>query len=273
MAGAIPVFDPEFPAAIDALSASVAKYKNDANLYGYFIDNELPFKRSNLDTYLALPADDPGQKAAKAWMDRHHRELPDDKLRAEFLEYEADLYFRITTAALRKYDPNHMILGSRFTEPEYFLPELFEAAGRYCDVVSVNFYSHWTPSTDAMAMWEFAAKKPFLISEFYTKAMDSGLANTTGAGWLVHTQAERGYAYQNITLKLLEDKGSVGWQFFRYQDNDPTDTTRPWDISNLDANKGVVDSKYRAWHDLLNLQRTINRNAYSLIDYFDSRKE
>ncbi|MDR3734737.1 MAG: hypothetical protein P4L10_04275 [Acidobacteriaceae bacterium] len=272
MAGAIPVFDPEFPAAIDALAASVAKYKDDANLYGYFIDNELPFKRSNLDTYLALPADDPGHKAAKAWMDRHHSELPDDRLRAEFLGYEADIYFRLTTAALRKYDPNHMILGSRFTEPEYLLPELFKAAGRYCDVVSVNFYTHWTPSIDVMTMWESAAKKPFLISEFYTKAMDSGMTNVTGAGWLVHTQTERGNAYQNVTLQLLENKGNVGWQFFRYQDNDPTDISNKGNTSDVDGNKGIVDSRYRPWRGLLGRQESINRNAYSLIDYFDSRE-
>ena len=273
MAGAIPVFDPEFPAVVDAMATDVAKYKDDPNLYGYFIDNELPFKRSNLDTYLALPAEDPGRKAAKAWMGKHHSELPNDQLRAEFLGYEADRYFRITIAALRKYDPNHMILGSRFTEPEYLLPELFEAAGRYCDVVSVNFYTHWTPSPEAMTMWTSAAKKPFLISEFYTKAMDSGMTNVSGAGWLVHSQAERGYAYENVTLQLLENKGNVGWQFFRYQDNDPTDTANMWNTSDVDGNKGIVDSKYRVWRDLLDLQRTINRNAYSLIDYFDSRKD
>jgi len=165
------------------------------------------------------------------------------------------------------------VLGSRFTEPEYRLPELFEAAGKYCDVISVNFYTHWTPPSDAMVMWEAAAKKPFLITEFYTKAVDSGMANVTGAGWLVHTQADRGAAYQNVTLQLLENKGNVGWQFFRYQDNDPTDTANKWDDSNIDGNKGIVDSKYRIWQQLLDRQKQVNLNAYSLIDYFDTRKK
>jgi len=273
MRGAIPVFDPEFADVVDVMAKNVEKYKDDANLYGYFIDNELPFQRSNLDTYLAMPKDDPGYKAAKAWMDAHHAVLSNDKLRAEFLGYEADLYFRITSSALRKHDPNHMVLGSRFTEPEYRLPELFEAAGKYCDVISVNFYTHWTPPSDAMVMWEAAAKKPFLITEFYTKAVDSGMANVTGAGWLVHTQADRGAAYQNVTLQLLENKGNVGWQFFRYQDNDPTDTANKWDDSNIDGNKGIVDSKYRIWQQLLDRQKQVNLNAYSLIDYFDTRKK
>ncbi len=33
-----------------------------------------------------------------------------------------------------------------------------------------------------MKHWGEWAQKPFIITEFYTKGMDSGLANTTGAG-------------------------------------------------------------------------------------------
>jgi hypothetical protein len=273
MKGAIPVFDPDFQTVIDQIARNVAKYKDDENLYGYFTDNELPFSRNNLDTYLSMPETDPGFIAAQNWMAHHNARTVTDKLRVDFLHDEAQLYFRIVAAALRRYDPHHMVLGSRFTEPEYELPELFAAAGESCDVVSVNFYTHWTPSADAMQMWEASAKKPFLITEFYTKAIDSGLANTTGAGWLVHTQAERGAFYQNVTLALLQSKGSVGWQYFRYQDNDPTDTVNSkWDTSNIDANKGIVDAKYKPWQPLLDRQKQINVNAYALADYFLARR-
>jgi hypothetical protein len=271
MKGAIPVFDPEFQVITDQIARDVTKYRDDPNLYGYFTDNELPFLRSNLDTYLAMPSTDPGFKAAHKWMADQHATVVDDKLRAEFLHYEADLYFQIVASALRRYDPTHMVLGSRFTEPEYMLPELFAAAGKHCDVVSVNFYSHWTPSTEAMQLWESAAKKPFLISEFYTKAMDSGLANTTGAGWLVHTQGERGIAYQNVTLSLIESKGAVGWQYFRYQDNDPTDAANTKsNTSDIDGNKGIVNAHYNPYQPLLDRQKQINTNVYSLADYFTS---
>lgn len=273
MKGAIPVFDPEFQITVDQIARNITtKFKDDPNLYGYFTDNELPFTRSNLDTYLSMPSTDPGCSAAHNWMVKHHATAVNDELRAEFLHDEAQIYFRIVASALRRYDPNHMVLGSRFTEPEYMLPELFAAAGEYCDVVSVNFYSHWTPTAEAMQLWESAAKKPFLISEFYTKAIDSGLANTTGAGWLVHTQAERGAAYQNVTLSLLESKGAVGWQFFRYQDNDPTDSVNAkWNASDIDGNKGIVSAHYKPYQSLLDRQKQINTNAYSLADYFASR--
>jgi hypothetical protein len=49
---------------------------------------------------------------------------------------------------------------------------------------------------------------------------DSGFANTSGAGWVVKTQADRGRFCQNFTLGLLESGGCVGWPGFKYRDND-----------------------------------------------------
>lgn len=52
-----------------------------------------------------------------------------------------------------------------------------------------------------MQNWDVWANKPFIITEFYTKAEDSGLTNVTGAGWKVRTQKDRG-----ITLRKLHHK-------------------------------------------------------------------
>src|SRR6266403_2252227 len=54
---------------------------------GYFSDNELPFAHANLDSFLRLPASDPGHQAAERWMQDHHATAPTDSLRSEFLEF------------------------------------------------------------------------------------------------------------------------------------------------------------------------------------------
>ena len=74
-----------------------------------------------------------------------------------------------------------------------------------------------------MQMWAHESGKPILITEWYAKGVDSGMANTGGAGWLVKTQRERGLYYQKYTLGLLESKVCVGWHWFRYSDNDQDD--------------------------------------------------
>jgi hypothetical protein len=99
--------------------------------------------------------------------------------------------------------------------------------------------------------------------------MDSGMANTTGAGWVVKTQADRGRFYQNFVLALLQAKACVGWHWFKYIDNDPN--ARNVDPSNVDANKGVVSNRYAPYEPLLDAMKELNERAYSLADHFGRR--
>ena len=263
------VFDPSFESFADQYVASrTGPYRDDHNLIGYFSDNELPFTRDNLDGYLRLPASDPGHQAAERWMQDHHATDPTDSLRSEFLEFEADLYFRIVSSAIRKADPNHMYLGSRFHGQALNDPELFRAAGKYAGVVSVNVYGIWQLDSETTATWERESGKPFLVTEFYAKGEDSGMPNHTGAGWLVHTQDDRGLFYENFVLSLLASRACVGWQWFKYQDNDPDDPHA--EASNRDSNKGIVDRFYKPYKPLLARMQDLNRKMYGISDAIDS---
>jgi hypothetical protein len=135
------------------------------------------------------------------------------------------------------------------------------------DVVSVNYYNAWTPDPARLTSWAAAAGKPVLITEWYAKGVDSGLGNTSGAGWLVKTQRDRGLFYQNFTLGLLESRVCVGWHWFKYADNDPTD--KKTDPSNRDSNKGIVSNRYVPYQPLLDAMKDVNRRSFGLIEYFD----
>lgn len=264
------VFDPGFPEFVDKAAQALRANADDPYLLGYFSDNELPFKRSNLDGYLQLPHDDPGYLAASRWLSEHHATLPNDELRIQFTEYETDRYASIVSAAIRKYDPHHMYIGFRITARTEQCPEVFRALGKYADAISVNYYEVWTPEENMLSMWAAESGKPLIISEFYVKGNDTGMSNTTGAGWLVGTQAERGLFYQDYVLQLIQSKNVVGWHWFMYQDNDPNNPKA--DESNRDSNKGIVNIRYEPYLPLLDRMRQINTNAYALTDYFDTRK-
>ena len=113
-----------------------------------------------------------------------------------------------------------------------------------------------------MDNWVAWTGKPFLISEFFAKGMDSGLPNTSGAGWIVKTQADRASFYQNFVLPLVRHKGCVGWHWFRYMDNDPEDI--PQDPTNLDANKGIVDGSFKPYPGFLESMQILNQRVYQL---------
>lgn len=267
---AIFVFDPNFESFCDEHAKQLLNYKNDPNLFGYFSDNELPFSLKNLEGYLSLKdKKDHGYLAAKAWLASKgisETEITDQH-RQEFLAFVGDKYFSIVSKAIKKYDPNHLLIGSRFYSGEKNVPEFMAAVGKYLDVVSINLYGSWTPNKKNLSNYANWSKKPFIITEFYTKGMDSGLPNISGAGWQVKTQEDRGKAYQNFCLGLLESKDCVGWHWFKYQDNDPTDKNS--ESSNQDANKGIVDNEYNIYKPLVQKMKQLNINRYLLINYFD----
>jgi hypothetical protein len=268
------VFDPEFEGFCDRHARQLLATKDDPWLLGHFSDNELPFKRETLRNYLSLPVGDPGFQAAREWLQARHGAAatvndvtPRDE--EEFLGYVADRYFRIVSGAIKRHDPSHLYLGARVHGASLRFPEVFRAAGPYVDVMSVNYYRAWTPSSEHLEMWEREAGKPVLITEWYAKGEDSGLANTSGAGWLVKTQRDRGLFYQNFTLALLESRVCVGWDWFKYIDNDPAATGV--DPSNVDSNKGIVSNRYQPYEPMLGTMKELNDRILAIVEHFDGR--
>lgn len=268
------VFDPEFETFCDEHAKQLEDLKDDKNIFGFFSDNEMPLGLKNLEGYLTLKnTKDPGRLAAEKWLKNRNKRKAQitDADRADFAGYVADRYYSIVSKAIKRYAPNHLFIGSRVHGGAKMVPQIVEAAGKYCDVLSFNYYGVWTPKSDLMKMWIEKSNRPFIITEFYTKAMDAGLANTTGAGYTVRTQTDKGYAYQDFCLALLESKGCVGWHYFKYQDNDPT--AKGVDPSNIDSNKGIVNNDYVYYQNLMISIKELNINRYKLVKYFDNKQK
>ncbi len=274
----IPVFHPDFEKFCDEYAGQLSATNDDPWLIGHFSDNEMPVVSDMLDRSLQLDVNNPdlryGYEAAKEWLDKRKgkqtspKDITDADRRA-FIMYAFDRYYRITTNAIRKYDSNHLCLGSRFHGRALSLPYIFRVAGKYLNVVAVNCYGAWGPDPKRMAMWSRESGKPFMITEFYAKGHDSGLPNNSGAGWLVPTQKDRGRFYQHFTMGLLESKCCVGWHWFKYRDNNPEDLST--DPSNRDSNKGIINYHYKPYATLLEDMKKLNNEVYALIDYFDSK--
>jgi hypothetical protein len=270
---AIFVFDPAFATFCLEHAQQLAATKDDPWLLGHFTDNELPLRREALANFLSLPEADPGFRAAQAFLRARHGPAATaaqitEVDRQDFLALVVDRYLDLVTRAIRQVDPNHLVLGSRFHGAQVRFPETFRAAGKHLDVVAVNYYNAWTADAELMAMWERESGRPFMITEWYAKGMDvPGLANVSGAGWVVKTQADRGRFYENFTLSLLESRACVGWHWFKYMDNDPEDTKA--DPSNRDSNKGIVSNRFEPYGPLLDAMKRLNERTFRLIEHFD----
>ena len=86
---------------------------------------------------------------------------------------------------------------------------------------------------------------------------------------MVKDQAARGQFYQNFGLSLLECKGCVGFDWFKYLDNDPDDLNA--DLSNRNSNKGIIDNEGNEYTELAEYMGELNNQKYNIIKFFDAR--
>lgn len=268
------VFDPAFDSYVEKAISAVSVYQNDKYCIGYFIDNEIPWKDYALESCFKWPSTHINHQTAQAWLDQRKGKsgatLADATAadKKAFIAYCFETYMQKVTTCLKRYDPNHLFLGCRFNQWDYELSneEIFKVAGKYMDVISVNHYKKWQPDLSILTKWESWSGKPCLISEFYTKGVDSGMANTSGAGWLVRTQNDRGLFYQNFVNELVKSKVCVGWHWFTYMDNDPENPNT--DDSNKDSNKGIVKWNYDRYDSLLEHMKAFNNCTYNLARFY-----
>ncbi len=264
-------YDPAWQAAVGKAAASgTAGRVDDPNLVGYFLDNELNWGPNTFGTedlfdhFLALPASAPGKQALVALVEGlHHDDIADfDQAwgqsftsfadlaaatrlpratsaaaladRSAFVLAAARRFFQVTTGAVRADDPNHLVLGVRFIA--VFAPrEVAEAAGEYCDVVSVNDYELIVPQSSLYPPGEWglvdvsagpcledfwrAGGKPVLVSEFGWRAADSGLPNNWPPIYpTLATQADRADRFEAFAKSCLASPWIVGYHWFEWAD-------------------------------------------------------
>jgi len=250
----IPVFDKEWPEFCERYAANnVPKTKDDKFLLGHFSDNELPFRPDALGRYLSLPESDAGHQAAKAWLKEKRisrSKIDDPKVQAEFLQLVAEKYF---DTVAKKYDPNHLYIGSRLHGRCINEPVIRGA--NVCDVISINYYHAWEPDEKETADWTKWSEKPFIVGEFYAMKVTSKQKKVDGAGFRVLKHEEAGEFYHTYTSTLLnKHPNCVGWHWFKYAD------------SNTVYRKGIVGPKSEVHSILTDSMRVLNEQVYSIRD-------
>ena len=199
-------------------------------------------------------------------------EIPDTVKRA-FLELVAERYYATLCGAIRKADPNHLVLGNRFAglvQPA----AVVAACGRHCDVVSLNVYPHvefatgqiysnhplhgGEPLTDAFRAFHAIAGKPLLLTEWSFPALDAGLPCTHGAGQRVQTQSDRARAAEILLRTIFSLPFVVGHDFFMWQDDPPLGFNK---FFREDCNYGLVNLRDEPYAELAETFARLHRDA------------
>lgn len=257
------VFDPAFEAHVRARAREkCAPRRGQANIVGWFIDNELRWgpdwrgPEELLPLFLTLAPATPGRAAAQEFLRaRRGTSSAYDKTDCDaFVALLAERYFALAVAAIKAADPDHLVLGSRFALPPARV--VVDAAAAYVDVVSFNCYD-FSPDS-ALAIYA-GTGKPCLIGEFSFRGEDSGLPNTGGAGPKVATQAERADAFRRYATAALRHPTLVGYHWFEHADQ-PGEGRFDGENSNF----GTVTIDDRVYEELTRAMTSINAEAESI---------
>jgi hypothetical protein len=278
--------------ALVKLSDDVAKgliesLKRDKRIIGYFSDNELGWWRPALfewvwkqkthytrhrvinllrhrylGSWQALTRDfDPGE--VKNWVQLENRGklclkpgAAGQPAISEVQKMLADRYYFLSKNSVKRYDPGALYLGDRYISNYY--PEVAEAAGKYCDVVSTNLNANWTDGGYVYYHLRGLARvtnKPLMITEYYMSSVEnrSGNKNDRSGFPVVQTLTQRAVGFRNTTESLLKEPDVVGAHWFQYYD-EPQNGRGDGENYNF----GLVDVNNRPYQELLDTARQID---------------
>jgi hypothetical protein len=276
-------------------AVELKKYRNDTQLIGYFLDNEMGWwDEAVFQTWMAKPYGERIKKKLWAMLQEEYGSrweafqadfkvspkpgsLEDvkDELKSvtwgpgrrppvvdKFMEWLADEYYAFVSGEVREADPNHLILGDRYASA--YSEPVARAAGRYCDVVTTNYNTQFESGWVSPAFFESLYKlgrKPVMVTEYYFSARQNASqdANKHGPYILVDTQAQRAAGAKEMTERLARLPFMVGAHWFQWSDEPPHGRN-----DGEDFNFGLVDVKDQAYPELTAALSEANARVDSL---------
>jgi hypothetical protein len=246
------VYSEEFPKTVERdAAAQCAPRKDDPSLLGYFIANEPPWPgRESLVVDIILDSPPSAmQREAKAFL----AEGDTPARRKQFIYRAFEKYLEVIMAAIRRNDPNHLILGIRFGGS--LPPAEMLRASKVFDVYSMNVYA---TKVNLQTMEEIyrVTGRPIIVGEFHFGVPGHGLA----AGLVqVRDQAERGVAYRYYVEQAAAFPAFIGSSWFQWLDQPCTGR-----MDGENYNIGLVDVADRPYPELIEAMRTTHRRLQAV---------
>lgn len=271
----MPVFHPDFEGFVLKMAPALAGFAKERNLLGYYLDKDLPYP--SLEAYLTASSGElhrGAREAAVAWLERRGRK-PEDYGGTDAEQwpgYVFSQYCKKIVPVIRRYDPNHLVLGPRLSSKCLRSSSVMSAVGEECDIVAVLSYGKPVPTSSEVASWHQFAGKPVLIAELSASvpSLSAGFEEQA-RGWVVPDQAQKGKYYEGFVMECLKSQACVGWHWQQYQDRpDQLSETRglpiPTSPGPLDAkgSNGIILAGFQPHPGCLDGMKNINLTMYAI---------
>ncbi|MCL4402455.1 MAG: glycoside hydrolase family 5 protein, partial [Acidobacteria bacterium] len=170
--------------------------------------------------------------------------------REALMETISRRYFQGVCDAIRKADPDHLILGIRWAGSA---PDSVLRANSVFDVFSINIYRFEPPREQIERIYSLV-KKPVLIGEFHFGAAERGYAPSLV---MVKDQVERGAAYQYYVEHAAALPMMIGAHYFQLIDQP---VTGRFDGENY--NLGLLNQLDLPYPEMVSAVKATSRRIY-----------
>ncbi len=128
-------------------------------------------------------------------------------------------YYQLIHDSIRRYDPNHLLLGDGYRGASGVPDYILEAMMPTMDVVSTNWNSKFDPMAESLRHWHEFTGKPVLLTDSGLLAPTEILKVGPAAPGYCKDQKERGEGYIEFGTKAFSNPYIVGWGWCGYIEN------------------------------------------------------
>jgi hypothetical protein len=178
-----------------------------------------------------------------------------------FIDLFLEEYFKFSAETVKKYDPNHMLLGCRFQSGTINNESLCRIGAKYMDVWSYNYYTYGLDESFLDRIQKATGGKPMIFSEFYWNTFaESGVS---GGVKDVSSQQERGIAYRHYVEHAATLPYVIGVEWYTLTDTAQTGVGFGG-INGFNANSGLFGVTDRPWKNMITEMVKTNYEIYKV---------
>ena len=247
-------FAPEFAENCRKRAEARRMFGTNEYCIGWFAHNELSWGTDGATlarNVMSSPEDQPAKVALLGMLEAKGVALDKatDEDYRQLGEALADRYYSTVRAAIKAVAPNHLYLGDRNDKENL---EVFRAASRYVDVITVNDYEY----RPTRALPGGSQDRPFLVTEFHFGCYDTGYFYASLLP--VKDQATRADCYRRYLRAALDDPNYIGTCWFTWRD---CPITGDWNEA-ANAQVGLVSIQDVPYTEMVRAMREIAAEMY-----------
>ncbi|MBN1671654.1 MAG: hypothetical protein JXR37_11500 [Kiritimatiellae bacterium] len=194
--------------------------------------------------------------AAERWRPavdvRNHQEVGDN---LAFLGRVVDRYYRVATGAIKRYDPNHLILGDKLNMNTGVPVALVRTVAEWVDVLFYQHYGYYGEQQPHLDKWAHETQKPLLNGDSAFSVQDAHMPFPLGPH--LPNQHERSRAFTDYATKAFARHDYLGWNWCGWIDS--------WAVSQPGRQHSGIQTAQGAYYDhMQKAMKAFSEHMYEL---------